>query len=667
MELKAWLKELGALMKVHQTALSDYWKHYVDTVNLCDYLPAKPISTFVDDIRDWVTGQIDHTLGRSKTTFLTLFRHGVRQFLADAPGGDYHHLTVDQFLSDPEHWARSGTSDAKRLRVVREGKDYYARKSKWASALAMSLPELRQLFWERRKQRNKAVQKRELGKVRAIVAGDLGTYLNMVYVGRYLTAKLSRHPNTTLFYTAEQQADLWARMRDDSQDSTTVKAPLDQDSFDHQVNKDMIDIVNIELRDFVSQSRFPELVEVMDHVMFRLDGGDVRVGDVIIKYEKGILSGWAWTALYDTIINAAELYAMREWAQRAVGPITLLDLNVQGDDDRLKLQDYTSAVAIWASYIEADFKINPRKFFLRTDCDEYLRQVAWRGSVAGYPARACSSLVWRNPVSREPAPGEERTQEMVSSWNTFFNRSTRTSWDIAFKDIANSNRLSAAKVREIAASPALAGGWGLTERKPLPWLGIDKAHSTPRWHYAKVPPLATALSASLASDIAAAWMGNVEVKGGLEFSPFETKITGEWPPARASVSESGRIVARSASADPTIQPSVAKAMQDNSRTREDVTAWISPSQRATESGLWQTASRGVYWAWVRGRLPFKTPVIQGASSLIAGIAANRLANLAWGGLFSGQKISGKAVKAAALGVENAVARLIQTKYYNILG
>lgn len=659
------LKQLGGLFKIHQSGLSKYWKHYVDTHLLTDFQPAKPITEFVADIEDWVTGQVTHTIAGSRTRFLADFADGVEDFLARGPGTGYRHISVNTFLDDPNHWARSGTSDSERLHVLVGGKVVRARKSKWATALAITRQQLGSLFWARTKQRNKAIQKRELGKVRAIIAGDLGTYLNMAYVGRYVTSRLAGHPNSTLFYRASQLVDLWERMASDSLDPDTIKMPVDQEGFDHQVDMDMIAIVNAAFHKLIDQEPDPaaraELHAVLRHIEFRLDGGTVTVGGKTIRITKGILSGWAWTALYDTIINAGELHAMRKRGAEISGQCELRDWNVQGDDDRTLFSGWKDAASLWTAYTEAQFSVNPSKFFIRTDSDEYLRQVGFAGSTTGYPARACPTLVWRNPVSREPAPGEERMRESITSWNQYFNRSGRESWSLALADVAGATRQDIATITHLARSPTTVGGLGL-EWAEGPWLAVTKATACPEWRWQSTPPLARGLAQEpiTAPEIAKQWMANVEVRGGVRWSAFEVSAAGSeliwagWAPGQ------GAKLPMQARADPDTQPTLSAAKLSAATTREQVLNWIDPAMLPTEASMYQRLSRGAYWAWVRGELPFRTPVVPGHSGLQTGHVSSTLAKFCWARALS-RRLGGRGIRRAALTAEHLTRTVLKYK------
>ena len=90
----------------------------------------------------------------------------------------------------------------------------------------------------------------------------------------------------------------------------------------------------------------------------------------------------------------------------------------QGDDVRVCTRSYADAILLWREYSLAGLDVNPGKFFIRSDSDEYLREVAYIGDTSGYPGRAVRSLVFRSPLTVEKIKGEEKLSEQLQNWTT---------------------------------------------------------------------------------------------------------------------------------------------------------------------------------------------------------------------------------------------------------
>jgi hypothetical protein len=364
---------------------------------------------------------------------------------------------------------------------------------------------------------------------------------------------------------------------------------------------------------------------------------------------------------------------MRRYVKEETGLEPVRSWNVQGDDDRLVLTSYSGALAMWAAYTIAGFEINPKKFFIRTDSDEYLRQVGQDSQTKGYPARAAPSLVWRNPVSRELARGEERLREQATSWNQLFNRMGKPTWDIAARDMAGANGITKQQALSILESPAYCGGVGL-DWEAERWTGINKAVVEYDWQYAQTPPLAKALAAGTpytAEQVAGTWKGNVDTEGK-RFEPFSLRYTERIEPVLNPKIIRGYRGAfpMAARADPLVTPTIAGLRQKiavGERSRRDVLAWLDPGLYVQEEELWARGSRGVYWAWVDGKLPFKSPVDNGWSTLGTAHWHGQAASWFWDWCTLGRKITGRTVKAAALAAEGAGKRALAMQLFKIGG
>jgi hypothetical protein len=179
-------------------------------------------------------------------------------------------------------------------------------------------------------------------------------------------------------------------------------------------------------------------------------------------YGKGILSGWRWTALIDTVMNWGELWAGMKILQRLDIDMPVTSLNAQGDDDQLTLSSFPRAIALTLVYQLMNLEVNPGKFFISNSRDEYLRLVGEDGVVAGYPCRAINSLLWRNPVSRDPPAGVERAREQLHSWNTLLSRGSDPVMvnRLMRMDISSGNGWTKVEVDAVLRTPVAYGGLG---------------------------------------------------------------------------------------------------------------------------------------------------------------------------------------------------------------
>jgi len=688
----AFLKQLSGLYFKYQDQLSKNWRDYVHIHLLRDYQVQRPMAEMRAEVIDWTQSRPVHRIFGSSDTFLTLFRQGVRDFIQLAPRhmGDYTPLSDVEFVADPMHWATSGSSDAKKLKLELGGQQVYAKKTKWASALALSENDLLLMLRSRSLQQNHVIQKRELGKVRPVVASDFTTNLKMARVGYWLERAFAGHPHSTLFMSASQQYTLWQDMVTQSQDRMLIKMPIDQGHFDHSVGADMLLIINQELRDFIAlectTTDRQELLDTMDRIQYAISAGYTVLDGEKILYYSGICSGWRFTALYDTLANAGELSAVKQTVIRKSGfdPIVPKLWVCQGDDIRLVTISYSAATAIWALYQEAGFDVNVQKFFISDSVDEFLRQVTRPGWIGGYPARM-ASLVFRNPVTRELIRGEERIREMVTTWNQVFNRFGYTQtplWSMAISDIARSNHIKYADMLHYLATPACVGGAGLlvdyTTQADVLWVSIGKGGFTKDWKLQQVPPLARTLSGKYHVDPSVftnLWVPNVEGprnKTNIQYSGFELlRRVSSWGRITIpAITSNTRHIPLAPSFLSTVSPSYNNHMINVAIRTNDYIQLLPlldlHSRSLLETLILQSTLK-VRKKWLLGRLPFNTPVRAGWSSLATSVLFAPLVRYAWANCFNFPRITFSLVTASALGCEQTLCAIERIQIVRVGG
>lgn len=478
----AGLKLLSDHSKKFGKVFSKYWKYFVNLELFGGYRTVSDDS-FVEDIREWVVGDVSHYSydGSSwnEETFNRDFDEGVGDFVAKTftkPGHTPEPLA--DWVGDVANWATSGSTQLRK--PILYGKATSPKKAgwtKWTSALATDSKTLLHMLRKKGAQKNKAIKKREAGKVRAVVSSDDILYLKMAYVSSWLEGKASG-ATSTLFMNTNEVQDMWKKVQD-SCSKESWKIPLDQSKFDHQVNRRMLGIC-IERIKRLAQATLPDgeskadIMMCLDHIHFALveDPGSVEVRDgaKVFKFpvEHGVMSGWRWTALLDTMVNWAEYYTSQCIIKRFGFTDTTVNLVAQGDDDRVETRLLSSAVATVGAYAGMELAINPGKFFIDTDRDEYLRLVAVKGEVSGYPARSILNILWRNPVSVEEPKGILRANEQVEQWDSLYSRGMvfeRVLYHMT-KDIAGAAGLSEEVVTSVLQTPKALGGLGY-----LPWGG----------------------------------------------------------------------------------------------------------------------------------------------------------------------------------------------------
>jgi len=408
------------------------WRYFVDMHRLNDYIEPPPTADFKDDIRDWVQRKTEHTWNGDEEEWYRRFEIAMRTVLFRSGKRPGEITTVDDFINNGDIWCTAGSGfepTVGKLHVYdRERKDTEeVKKNKWSVRWEMSNYKTKRLLFKKRVQICKAVAKSEPAKVRAVISSDLGLYLKMTYISLFLDQILAGRTDSTLWMNGEDRFKLWQSMAFDG----TWRMPLDQSEFDRNQSKRQVLITVRLIKELIKYYGATDtMLEIMDLIIFSLEYGYVIVDGERIDYTNGVLSGWRWTAMLDTLINLAEVELAQDWVREnsSIDP-GVISVNAQGDDDWFKFKTRRGAIAVWLAYESFGLFVNPGKFFLSTVRDEYLRRVYDNGVVTGYPARSVASIMFRNPVSEKEPVGSERIRSTFGKWKLFAER-----MDVKFKN-----------------------------------------------------------------------------------------------------------------------------------------------------------------------------------------------------------------------------------------
>jgi hypothetical protein len=482
-----------------------------------------------------------------------------------------------------------------------------------------------------------------------------------------------------------------------------VSMPFDQAHFDWQQNKEMLIIALDAIFRFIQERcTWPNVSELLRnvervkrsltseeaHLLLRKEGGET----VVIIIEKGIISGWRWTAFLDTMMNYGEAYVAEKVVSKRLGTSFLRDIVAQGDDDKFRFTRYAGAIGLYMAYLEMNFEANPSKFWISFERDEYLRQVIEPNVVWGYPARVVGSLLWRSPISRDPVAGELRFRESWENWNLFMSRGMSAERTIghAVRDLANANGISEDEARIIISTPAAVGGMGsgpISRPSAIQvptWLSIS-AGSVQQ----KVSVKSSALP-GLRADVAR-WSALGRHVDESMISQF-TLRTLTFPTAKKDVTP-GRVT----KVEPIYPKKVSEAKflpqggwptQGNRRhtlpsilsnevleraIRDKDYDWIeqvylNPDLDYVSSAVRSKSSRSVWLAWVTGDLPYRVPIVPGWSTAVVGHYYSFFSRFSFRSLYLNKhKITKLDILRAALAAETSVVSYLRTKQVRIGG
>lgn len=459
------LKELTELAKKVGEYLwaGDAWKDFVNLETLGGYRNVTgDVNELVEGLHVWLTNDKERGLFGSHEAFMSAFRLGLGEFLSAAPRLAKRVRSVEEWASDPSSWGTSGATTTGTHKVWADGGEVKVR-GKWGAALALDPAWVVAAVKQRRRQRNIVIKKREAAKVRNVVNGSTELYLKMVWLNTMLSQMWSTEPS--LLYRTPLERVNWfvGRLRERG-----VFVPLDVEAFDTQPNNDevvaVLETLFAWMRPAVDAANLAEFDEVSALCVEDVRAGGVALWRVdgreyVIPVRRGIVSGWYFTGLLDTMINYAYQYVARQAASAKVDSYMAF-----GDDGAVVTRSGWSGWELWAGYSIINVTVNPRKFWVSSTRDEFLRVVASQktGVVAGYLSRALLGILWRNPIREEPKPGEGHWGDLVSQWSlaTARGADSRVAHGLCVDELARSNKVSVQDAIDWLHTPASLGGGG---------------------------------------------------------------------------------------------------------------------------------------------------------------------------------------------------------------
>jgi hypothetical protein len=203
-----------------------------------------------------------------------------------------------------------------------------------------------------------------------------------------------------------------------------------------RVNPHMKEIVDIELRS-------------LRNVFIHVDGKQP------FKWGSGVLSGFKFTALLDSILNRAE---SRVVLQR-LGVNDVLFEAYQGDDAIMGLRDAPSREGLVREYEKMGLKVHPQKTWISKNATEYLHEIYIDGKVLGFPARAFKAVAWASPNTGLGGTfGSAKVRALLSTLLMAYRRGLMV-LDMT-KRFMRSLGLSGPKVDAWLCTPSIYGGFG---------------------------------------------------------------------------------------------------------------------------------------------------------------------------------------------------------------
>jgi hypothetical protein len=477
------LKEITAYIK--NSELSKEWYVFVDWQTF--YGQARPLTDpqdFREEVEMWIGGGWEKRGEPQYEYFHTLFRDIAMKVIpgmfkrrgVEAKVVSY---TKENILGNPWLIGSEGTSNNVEPRLKRALKEYPSEvRNKWLMAMTLSESELERILFTSIPSKPKAFQKyNEILKLRSIISVDLPLHAKMSVMLHYFNATMEGMDAITPIFSGgnwltERFVSLESRIK-----AGSIPVNIDQSAFDSHVSGNMILAIVEALTEGVRLSANLEekdaLLELMDLIAKDILPKEVYIkGDDPVPYVGGVLSGWTWTALLDTLVNYIEVLTIVEMLESTgTIPYRREQVTVQGDDAVLLVDELSTAFAVVAMYNWIGFDVNLLKFSMDTNV-EFLRLFALpvdEGQVFGYPGRIVSSLLYRSSDQRPAIDEQEKIGQIVSTWSQFGARMQGLLTDDWRREVLEQDMLTdlhfatkyaKSKLYNLITTPTQVGGFG---------------------------------------------------------------------------------------------------------------------------------------------------------------------------------------------------------------
>lgn len=411
-QLFTYLKQLSQHMKIYGREASPFWIYYVNIELLGGYMQCGSYEELDAEIHDWIeVEQSQWNLGGSVLNFMRSFEDGLKDFFSymNAKAKD---MTVDEFVHNPSLYCTSGSS-RKRMQP--------GRKTKWTTSLILGPIGVKQWMLDGRVHTQDIVAlKRELGKVRPVIAANDENNYRMSYISYLLDGLLNGHPNSIPNESSEMILVNYKLILDMMSTNDYVFVSIDQEHFDHNPSSAML----IMTLDYIERYVLSYCLEdklnkqhILSLIKSRLLNNNVYFRNKVYHHTKGIESGWRWTSLLDTVINYAEQFIVAR--QCLLLGVQVVKIFCQGDDALIAIRKIPG-IDVGKVYNDIAFSmgmpVNVMKYYTDDYRAEFLRKVFMSNEVRGYPARALPGILWNKPNNEVINDYFSLAKSIVTNW-----------------------------------------------------------------------------------------------------------------------------------------------------------------------------------------------------------------------------------------------------------
>jgi hypothetical protein len=227
----------------------------------------------------------------------------------------------------------------------------------------------------------------------------------------------------------------------------------DQSGFDYHQKFEWVKLALSIFFDRAAEIGGPEVRRIADIELESLNRVELQYDKQTLPWRNGVLSGYKWTALVDSLLNYAESHLVAE----RLGLDIRLGL-FQGDDAVMKVCGFVDKQALVNAYADMGLVVHPVKSWVSTSRCEYLHELYLEpGLVQGFPARIAKSILWRKPGPRDF--GESRVQSTLDMLRKAARRGLAVQ-DLVRSFLSHYHCSHLDRFQEYFFTPGFLGGFG---------------------------------------------------------------------------------------------------------------------------------------------------------------------------------------------------------------
>lgn len=604
-----FLSDISIVAKHNGERFHRHWRFFVDLANLGGYQEADA-SAFAESVKFWIQGE---THFGEIPGFDEYFEAVTDELYSKIDFfNEVEDISVDEFVARRDLWGASGGLLLRGWRKWQHPGGIKNTKSNYS--ILTTAEAVKNEMFSSGMQTATAIPKYEFGKVRAIINSDLTLYLQMSWLSMVIEGLLRNIPGIVLSYDEDGRVKMEERIAN-SFENGLLKYPIDQSKFDHKPTKAFIIKLLLFLKKIWMRKSVHKLEGeiIWDKLIYSMSNCSVKVGDEVLEYRKGLLSGWRWTTLLVTLTNYIELQMAEKIVEKIEGRKLLASFEAMGDDDRLELRSRGDVMRINLIYKALGLEVNPKKTFLAKDRDEFLRKVYTQGMVSGYPARILASILYNKREPPDKFEVIDRVDSNVSNWWLAIQRGCDYDKTIRLMttDIGGLTNLKREQVTELLFASRLIGGGGIGDGTRYIQPITVKEH--------------TKIKVNLANDIISdIGQGNANFLAENRFATMYSKEI-IYKKREMNVKYSGepkmfgpfgyaKQYSINFTKDCCIDPSNYIQFDDNGRLSEDIRARLTQFSLSIEDRLYRKSSRNFYKSWCTSSFPTHLPRVLNITS-----------------------------------------------------